>query len=147
MRMLREEQNTVATARFTLAEYKRLTTDLTDAQLDSLIAQKGYLTGFFTRKGVRVLVSLRDATPKEIFNQLLRGTSIMLFLLMPLAALLLQLAYYRRRRHYVSHLVFTVHTHCLLFVYIALLLVLMQSYSVVLVVAGLTVGFGALLYF
>ena len=179
----------VAGVRFSLAEYKRLTADITDAQLDSMISRKGYAPGFFTRKGLRVLAVFRDASQEEIFHQLLRGTSILLFLLMPLAALLLKGAYFQQHRHYVSHLIFTVHMHCFLFVFIALLLLLEKvnlpqilngalalvpvvyfvvalhtfyqqkwsktifkslmlsfAYSIVLVVAGLAVGFGGLLY-
>ena len=47
---------------------------------------------------------------------------MLLFLLMPLAALLLKGAYFRQHRHYVSHLIFTAHMQCVLFVFVALLL-------------------------
>ena len=46
----------------------------------------------------------------------------MLFLLLPLAALLLKGAYFRQHRYYLSHLVFTVHVQCFLFIFLGLLM-------------------------
>lgn len=51
---------------------------------------------------------------------MLRGGSILLFFLMPLAALLLKGFYLRRGRFYLSHLIFTIHMHCFIFVVLAL---------------------------
>ena len=108
--------------RFSLYEYKKLTASLTNTQLDSIIRSKGHEPGFFSRKAVRALIRWKGVSTEEAFHQLLRGTSILLFFLMPLAALLLKGAYFRQHRHYVSHLIFTVHVHCFLFVYLALML-------------------------
>ena len=110
--------------RFSLYEYKKLTTNLTNTQLDSIIRSKGHEPGFFSRKAVRALIRWKGVSTEEVFHQLLRGTSILLFFLMPLAALLLKGAYFRQHRHYVSHLIFTVHVHCFLFVYLAIMLLL-----------------------
>lgn len=44
----------------------------------------------------------------------------MMFLLMPLAALLLKGAYFRQHRYYLSHLIFTVHLHCFAFIMLLL---------------------------
>ena len=110
--------------RFSLYEYKKLNASLTNTQLDSIIRSKDHEPGFISRKAVRALIRWKGVSTEEIFHQLLRGTSILLFLLMPLAALLLKATYFRQHRHYVSHLIFTVHIHCFLFVYLAVMLLL-----------------------
>lgn len=57
---------------------------------------------------------------EELVHQLLRAASIMMFLLMPLAARLLKGAYFRQHRYYLSHLIFTVHLHCFAFIILLL---------------------------
>lgn len=103
-----------------LNEIKRLPPDPTEAQVDSVVKSKGRKPGFVTRLLVRRTVRWRNSTREELVHQMLRGGSILLFLLMPLAALLLKLAYFRRERHYLGHLIFTIHLHCFIFVLLLL---------------------------
>jgi len=85
-----------------------------------LIRRAGGTPSFATRLAVRRAVRWRDVTREEIIHQVLRGASIMMFLLMPLAALLLKGVYFRQHRYYIGHLVFTVHIHCFVFVVLTL---------------------------
>ena len=94
------------------------------AQIDSVIQSKGVKPGFYSRLVVKRAVRWRGATLDEVIHQGLRGLSIMMFLLMPLAALLLKVFYFRQHRHYISHLIFTVHVHCFLFLYLGLTIAL-----------------------
>ena len=110
--------------RISLADIKRLPEHASDTQLDSVITANDGVPGAFKRQGLRAMVRWRGATREEAIHQAIRAASILLFLLMPLAALLLKGAYFRQHRHYVSHLIFTVHVHCFLFVFIALMLLL-----------------------
>jgi len=127
---------------FSREEAFRLPKHPTEAQVDSAILSKGNQPGFLNRRAVRAMVRWRDVTWEEGIHQVLRGASLMMFLLMPLAALLLKAAYFRQRRHYVSHLVFTVHMHCFLFVYLVLMMLLEKANlpeTVYTVLAGLPV--------
>lgn len=96
-------------------DFAKLPEELSPAQVDSLIRSGGEEPTYFTRLSVRRYARWRDATTEEVVHQGLRGASIMMFLLMPLAALLLKGAYFRQHRYYISHLIFTVHMHCFLF--------------------------------
>ncbi len=104
------------------AEIKKLPAKPTAAQVDSVVRSKGAVPSFFSRLVVRRTIRWRDSTREEAVHQVLRATSILLFLLMPLAALLLKGAYFRQHRYYISHLVFTIHVQCFLFILIGLLI-------------------------
>lgn len=51
-------------------------------------------------------------------QKLLKNTSFMMFLLMPFFAYLLYLFYYKKRRNYVEHLMFSIHLHTFYFLLI-----------------------------
>ncbi|MCR5887867.1 hypothetical protein LRS06_08760 [Hymenobacter sp. J193] len=87
------------------------------AQLDSFIRTKGAEPSALSRLIVKRAIRWRDATTGDVVHQLLRAGSVMMFLLMPLAALLLKGAYVRRKKRYISHLIFTIHLHCFLFLF------------------------------
>lgn len=116
----------VAGLHLSAAEIKKLPKEITEAQADSVVQSKGQASGFWNRLKVQRTVRWRDTTREELLHQALRGASILFFLLMPLAALLLKGAYFRQHRYYLSHLIFTVHMQCFLFVYAAVALLLSQ---------------------
>jgi len=113
-----------ASLKMSVADIKRLPAEITDAQVDSIIARQKAPNTYLQRLLVKRIVRWHGASKEEILHQLLRGFSILLFLLMPLAALLLKLAYFRQHRYYISHLIFTVHLQCFALVLLALALVL-----------------------
>ncbi|QDA59854.1 DUF3667 domain-containing protein [Hymenobacter jejuensis] len=108
-------------------EIKRLPAEPTNAQLDSVLRSKGEKSSFWGRLSVRRFIYWRDTTRAEKIHQGLRALSIALFLLLPLAALLLKGVYFRQHRNYVAHLIFTVHLHCFLF--LLFLAVLLLGYA------------------
>lgn len=110
--------------KMSMTDIKRLPDKITDAQVDSIIARQKVPNTYLRRLLVKRVVRWHGASKEEIVHQALRGFSILLFLLMPLAALLLKLAYFRQRRYYISHLIFTVHLQCFALVLLGLLLVL-----------------------
>ncbi|WP_162550114.1 DUF3667 domain-containing protein [Hymenobacter nivis] len=124
----RVQARTVAAARngggiqIAFAAIKKLPVHPTEAQADSVLRSYGEVPSFFSRLAVRRAVRWRDSTREETVHQALRAGSVLLFLLMPLAALLLKGAYFRQHRYYLSHLVFTIHMQCFLFILIGLLI-------------------------
>jgi hypothetical protein len=115
---------TIMGAKLREEEVAKLPEDITQAQVDSVLRSKGAAPGFWNRLGVKRAVRWHHITSEEAMHQILRGLSLLIFLIMPLAALLLKGAYFRQRRHYISHLIFTVHIHCFLFVFFAVALLL-----------------------
>ena len=93
-------------------------------QVDSLIRSKGATPTYLSRLQVSRYLRWRNATPDDTIHVAIRTASILLFLLMPLAALLLQATYRHQRRYYLGHLVFTIHLHCVLFVLLMLSLLI-----------------------
>jgi hypothetical protein len=83
---------------------------------DSVLHSKGAMPGFWNWLGVKRAVRWHHVTSEDAVHQILRGLSLLFFLIMLLAALLLKSAYFQQHRHYISHLVSTVHIHCFLFV-------------------------------
>lgn len=81
-------------------------------QLDSLANRK-----------IRELMAL---PPREAWRQfmgaLLQRAPTVIFLMLPCYALLLQLLYFRRRKYYVEHFVFGLHTHAFAFVLFTVIL-------------------------
>ncbi|MDO7876364.1 DUF3667 domain-containing protein [Hymenobacter sp. ASUV-10] len=98
----------------------RLPDHASSRQVDSLIRSKGATPTYFSRLRVSRYLRWRNASPDETAHVAIRTASILLFLLMPLAALLLQATYRRQRRYYLGHLIFTIHLHCVLFVLLML---------------------------
>jgi hypothetical protein len=92
----------------------------TTMQVDSLIWRKGAEPTFGRRLIVKRFLRWRHVETAEVMHETLRVASVAMFLLMPLAALLLKLAYRRQHLYYLGHLVFTIHLHCVLFVLIML---------------------------
>jgi hypothetical protein len=102
-----------------------------EAQLDSLLLaespkynKNGKLLRWFTRKLFKQGLKLNgtnDANTKEFiykeFSHLVnKYLSFVMFLMMPVVAFLLVIIYYRLRKYYYEHLIFSVHAHTVLFI-------------------------------
>lgn len=102
-----------------------------EGQLDSLLLaespkyrQNGNLAKWFTRKLFKQGLKLNgsdDANTKEFiykeFSHLvIKYVSFVMFLMMPVVALLLLMIYYRLGKYYYEHLIFSVHAHTVLFI-------------------------------
>lgn len=98
-----------------MPDLDKLPDEASSAQVDSLIKAKGEIPTFLTRLTVQRNLRWRNVSLGEIGHQVSRGLSLLVFLLMPLTALLLKLVYIRRGRYYLSHFIFTVHVHCFIF--------------------------------
>jgi hypothetical protein len=61
---------------------------------------------------------------RELLRDLLEYAPHMVFLLLPIFALLLKLLYVRRRRYYAEHFVFALHVHAFVFVMFTLMFIL-----------------------
>ena len=69
---------------------------------------------------------MRDAV-RELLRDLLEYAPHMVFLLLPLFALLLKLLYVRRNRYYAEHFVFALHVHAFVFAMFTVMLILPWS--------------------
>jgi hypothetical protein len=79
---------------------------------------------------IRRMRELLALPPGQLFRKLfavfLQRAPTAVFLVLPLYALLLQLLFFRRRRYYVEHFVFALHTHAFVFVLFTIMLIGMR---------------------
>ena len=108
-----------------LERYLRLinTRGITENQvLDSLRWERNQRNLFKARQGIR----LANLEKKEFFEFFMGKISLMMFAMLPFVALFMKLLYVRRRRYYMEHLTFMLHTHA--FTFLVLALVLLYDY-------------------
>ncbi|MGV3502263.1 MAG: DUF3667 domain-containing protein [Adhaeribacter sp.] len=87
-----------------------------DQSLDSLIRSEGFQSSPLRRQALRQVSRFSLLSAEEQEHKIIKVVSGMMFLLMPMFALLLKLSYLRRGRYYIEHLIFSVHFHCFAFV-------------------------------
>ncbi|KAA3440549.1 DUF3667 domain-containing protein [Rufibacter hautae] len=87
------------------------------AQLDSALNTfKVKNHNWFTRGVLQKSADFQRLTRDELIAKGLKYLSLMMFVLMPVFALLLKLVFFRARRFYMEHLIFSIHLHCFYFV-------------------------------
>ncbi|UOQ54394.1 DUF3667 domain-containing protein [Hymenobacter cellulosivorans] len=101
---------------FNQAELLKLSQDPTPARLDSAIRSKKLEPTFLRRTVLRQTVRTLNVSPEDLTRKWLKNLPILMFFLMPLFALLLKGLYMRQRQYYLSHLIFSIHFHCFIFV-------------------------------
>lgn len=86
------------------------------AYINKKFPQEGSLLKFFTGQAYKIMLS----SGQSISTVIEHTASKMVFLLIPVIALLLKLLYIRRKRLYYEHLIFTLHTHAFFFLLLIL---------------------------
>lgn len=81
----------------------------------------GFIARFFNRKGTAAVEALEKNSPEfkhKVYEKFFHTMPYMLFISVPLIALLLELFYIRRRKefYYTSHIIFTIQYYCLVFI-------------------------------
>lgn len=98
------------------AQSARVATLYNDRQLDSLLRATTELPqNAFTRRGLRQAAKFLSYSPEEQSHRFYKNISLLMFVFMPFFGLILKLAYFRQHRHYIQHLIFSIHFHCFLF--------------------------------
>ncbi|MDO6390426.1 DUF3667 domain-containing protein [Pontibacter sp. BT731] len=73
----------------------------------------------------KIRTVMDDDLKRELFkNKLVSHLPKMMFILLPLFALILKLVSYRSKKYYVEHLIYSIHVHSFLFLFGAVLIVL-----------------------
>ncbi|MCB2378681.1 DUF3667 domain-containing protein [Hymenobacter sp. BT635] len=109
---------------FSQADLFKLSRDPTPARIDSAIRSRGVEPTFMRRMVLRQTVRTLNMSPEDMTRKWLKSLPILMFFLMPLFALLLKGLYLRQRQYYLSHLIFSIHFHCFVFLLFIVNLVL-----------------------
>lgn len=98
---------------------------MSDESLDSLIRAEGEQPSWLKRAILRQsgkFMASREDSAKALMHVVIKDLSVVMFILMPFVAILLLLFYFRRGRYYYEHLIFSVHIHTVLFLFVSLAL-------------------------
>lgn len=84
--------------------------------------------GFFERQWNKKVFSYTERYgngAKEAFlDELKHNTPKMMFLLLPLFALILRVAFWKNKKFYVEHMIYSFHFHCFLFLFLGLMILI-----------------------
>lgn len=83
---------------------------------------------FWDRLAIRRIVRLSNTTQSEINNAIIQNIPIMMFVILPLYALLLKL-FYRKKGLYIQHMIHSFHIHCFTFFALTLCWLLYLGFS------------------
>jgi len=106
------------------AEKARKLLKASNDELNTFLQAKGLNPDALHRFALRSQIQWHEAKkkPKDLAHAAIKQLSYAMFFMMPLFALLLKLVYFYRRRFYYEHLIFAVHFHSVLFLFLILLL-------------------------
>jgi hypothetical protein len=85
--------------------------------------QSGFLKNYMVKKNYDWLKQGKNA--KEVLIEGLKhNTPKMMFLLLPMFAFILKLAFWKNNKFYVEHIIYTIHLHCYLFLFLIITMLL-----------------------
>ena len=91
-----------------------------NTELDSFLLANDMQKTAFNKLFLKQAATVFTTPPSVLLPQYLRSISVSMFFLMPVFALVLAIVYFRQRRYYVAHLIYSVHFHALAFLLLAL---------------------------
>jgi len=74
-----------------------------------------WLVQYFTKKAIQLREKYGDELQEKILETVQHQLPKMMFILMPLFALILSISFYRSRLYFIEHLIYTLHVHSFLF--------------------------------
>jgi hypothetical protein len=83
--------------------------------------------GFFERQAVKKEFAYKQygSRAREVFlDELKHNVPKMMFVLLPLFALILRFAFWKNKKFYVEHLIFSFHLHCFLFLFLIVIMLI-----------------------
>jgi len=94
-----------------------------------------YLTNVWNKKVFSYKEKYGPGAKEQFSDELKHNTPKMMFLLLPLLALILRVTFWKNKKFYVEHLIYTLHLFCFLFLFLGVLILLKmlipQSWTVV----------------
>ncbi|WP_428331304.1 DUF3667 domain-containing protein [Mucilaginibacter sp.] len=105
--------------------------------------------GFFKMQARKKIISYRqkygDRSKEVFFDEFKHNIPKMMFLMLPLFALILKVTFSNNKKFYVEHLIYTFHLHCFLFIFLAMIMLLELIIPAAWVISD-WINFGAFIY-
>jgi len=97
---------------------------LADQQKLPPAKRNGFIIRMFNRKALQYRQEYGSRTKEVVLEEFKHNVPKMMFLILPLCALIFQIAFWRNRKYYVEHLIYTFHLHCFLFLFLSIIMLL-----------------------
>lgn len=82
----------------------------------------------YNKKAFAYKAEYGERTKEVILEQFKHNIPKMMFLMLPLCALILMIAFWNNRKYYVEYLIYSFHLHCFLFLFLTILMILEWLY-------------------
>jgi len=86
--------------------------------------RNGYFVNLYFKKAFSYQTEYGDRTKDVILEQFEHNIPKMMFLLLPLCALILMVAFRDKNKYYVEYLIYSLHLHCFVFLFLTLIILL-----------------------
>ncbi|MDB5030271.1 DUF3667 domain-containing protein [Mucilaginibacter sp.] len=84
----------------------------------------GFLKRIYHKKAFYYKEKYGSRAKEVFFEEFKHNMPKMMFLMLPLCALIFKITFWRNKKYYVEHLIFTFHLHCFLFLFLAIIMLL-----------------------
>ena len=87
----------------------------------------GFLSRIWNKK-VYTYIKKYGSNARDVFmDELKHNTPKMMFLILPLLAVILRITFWNSKKYYVEHLIYAFHLHCFLFLFLGILMILQMA--------------------
>jgi len=97
---------------------------LADQQKLSPHKRSGIIVRMINKKAISYRQKYGSRTKEVFFEQFKHNIPKMMFLMLPLCALIFQIAFWSNKKYYVEHLIYTIHLHCFIFLFLAIIMLI-----------------------
>ncbi|ASU34842.1 DUF3667 domain-containing protein [Mucilaginibacter xinganensis] len=101
----------------------------------------GFIDRLINKRGFDYKVKYGTRSKEVFFDELKHNVPKMMFLMLPLFALILKITFWRNKKFYVEHLIYSFHLHCFLFIFLSLIILLQLILPEQQTIQGLIGGF------
>ena len=84
----------------------------------------GFIERLYNKKAFMYKEKYGNHAKEAFFEEFKHNMPKLMFLMLPLCALIFKISFRKNRKYYVEHLIFTFHLHCFLFLFLAIIMVL-----------------------
>ena len=88
--------------------------------------QDGWFEKLYNKKAFDYKTRYGTRSKEVFFEEVKHNIPKMMFLMLPLFALILKITFWRNKKFYVEHLIFAFHLHCFIFIFLAMLMLLLK---------------------
>jgi hypothetical protein len=88
------------------------------------IKQDGWFMRLYNKKAYDYKKQYGTRAKEVVVEQFQHNMPKMMFLMLPLCALILMVAFWNNRKYYVEYLIYTLHLHCFIFSFLAIIMLL-----------------------